>query len=284
MKRFGETWSLRALRVFAAGCALAAMTVGADAGGAVSDWVAGGYSRVRLVNAGARDDGTWVAGLEIDLEHGWKTYWRSPGETGVPPVFDWAASRNLADAAVAWPAPVRFVDSGLESIGYKGDVILPLIVRPADDGGAPVLDLVLFYAVCAEICVPEEARLSLDLGQPTAPRTRLAVEAALSRVPRPSAAGETVRAAMAGSDRETPMTLRIASRGGETPSAVFVEGPENWYLPAPVAADGSTTDETVYSVPLSGIPADAAIDGAGLTVTVVYPSAAFEESLAIRAR
>ena len=67
------------------------------------------------------------AGVEIRLDAGWKTYWRDPGDSGVPPTFDFSGSDNVKSVTVQWPAPERFPDgAGGNSIGYVGRVILPL--------------------------------------------------------------------------------------------------------------------------------------------------------------
>ena len=250
----------------------------------VSGWSQGAYARVRLINAGNPEPGMWRAGLEIDLEDGWKTYWRSPGETGVPPVFDWSASQAGGDIEVRWPVPHRFLDSGLESIGYKGDVILPIEIHVTDGGAPPVLRLALSYAVCAEICVPEEAQLSLDLSGGTKPRERLAVEDFLAQVPERSA-GAAVLSATATADRSEPLALRIAKLDGAEPEEVFVEGPQDWYLPAPVrSGDALGTWAIVYELPLDGLPAKAEALGTTLTVTAVYGHKAREETITVGAR
>src|SRR5688572_3192220 len=110
-------------------------------------------SAARLFQARSQD-GTWTAGLEITLAGGWKTYWRLPGESGVPPQFDWSRSTNLAAVTVGWPAPRRFHDAAGETIGYRDRVVLPLRVAPVDPQKPVGLALSLFYAVCKDICVP----------------------------------------------------------------------------------------------------------------------------------
>ena len=104
------------------------------------------------------------AGVEIKLKEGWKTYWRYPGDSGVPPVLDFSKSQNVKAVTVLYPAPTRFPDgAGGNSIGYKGDVILPLHVVPQDAGKPVTLNLKLDYAVCEKLCVPAEAKLELLL-------------------------------------------------------------------------------------------------------------------------
>src|SRR4029077_19572234 len=126
-------------------------------------WVMGAQMDTRLladhgVNAPVR------AGVEIKLKAGWKTYWRYPGDAGVPPRFDWSGSENVAAVEVKWPAPERFVDeSGAKSIGYYGDIVFPLVVRPADPARPVRLKLKLDFAVCDKLCVPADAELLLPM-------------------------------------------------------------------------------------------------------------------------
>lgn len=249
----------------------------------VSDWAKGGYSRIRLINAGKVEDGVWRAGLEIDVEDGWKTYWRSPGEVGVPPQFDWTASNGVDSIEVGFPVPARFLDSGLESIGYKGDVILPITIRGADPDTPPTLDLALFYAVCADICVPEDGAVAIDLAMPTAPRTRLSVEAALTKVPERSDTAY-VRTATASDVPGAPLQIHVSDADGNPPVDLFVEAPQEWFLLTPRKRDAAGDGESLYEVGLTGLPKDTSPLGLQLRLTIVFPDIAVEETVTVTAR
>ena len=127
--------------------------------------------------------------IEIALDPGFKTYWRSPGESGLPPAFDWAGSENLSAAEVLWPAPHRFEDAGGVAYGYKDRVLLPVRVSPNDAAKPLRLALKLDYGVCKDICIPAQASLALAPrpGEAGSPAPEIA--AALARVPRPQALG-----------------------------------------------------------------------------------------------
>ncbi|RME94510.1 MAG: cytochrome C biogenesis protein, partial [Alphaproteobacteria bacterium] len=87
-----------------------------------TSWAEALHARSRLITATEHTDGAarrLVAGIHVQLEKGWKTYWRSPGDAGLPPSFDWSGSRNVKSATVLWPAPKRFPDPYGASIGYK---------------------------------------------------------------------------------------------------------------------------------------------------------------------
>ena len=91
-----------------------------------SPWQRDAHSAVRLL-AGSRSGGVLLGGIAIQLQDGWKTYWRTPGDSGVPPRFDFSKSDNVEAVTVLWPAPMKFDDgAGGISLGYKQQVVLPL--------------------------------------------------------------------------------------------------------------------------------------------------------------
>ncbi|MDF0603403.1 protein-disulfide reductase DsbD family protein [Psychromarinibacter sp. C21-152] len=120
----------------------------------------------RLISAqdGVPDKGrTLSAALDLQLGDGWKTYWRSPGEVGIPPTLDWAGSENVADAEFLWPAPERFSAFGIENFGYHDEVVFPLRIELARPGEAARLQAKVSLLVCSDICVPQDFDLSLEL-------------------------------------------------------------------------------------------------------------------------
>lgn len=109
-------------------------------------------------------DGAHMAALQLTLKPGWKTYWRSPGDAGIPPVLVWSGSRNLASATVTWPTPKVFDQSGMTSIGYKDRVILPITLTPKNAANPIRMKLRLQIGVCNDVCVPAQFILKHDLG------------------------------------------------------------------------------------------------------------------------
>src|SRR5262249_18013741 len=143
------------LRLVAAAFA-ACLFVNAAAAEDTSRWDGDGRSAMRLI-AGSSAPGAPVrAGIEIRLKLGWRTYWRYPGDAGVPPRFDFAGSQNLKSYEVLWPAPKRLPEGGMVTIGYDRDVIFPLVVVPQDPAKPVVLRLKLDYAICEKLCVPAD--------------------------------------------------------------------------------------------------------------------------------
>ena len=75
---------------------------------------------------------THMAALELTLAPEWHTYWRSPGDAGIPPSFDWRGSRNIASVHIHWPRQQIFRLQGLQSVGYLDRLVLPLEFTPKD--------------------------------------------------------------------------------------------------------------------------------------------------------
>src|SRR5437660_9367717 len=95
-----------------------------------SPWQRDGHSAVRLL-AGSRSGAVLLGGIAFQLQPGWKTYWRTPGDSGVPPRFDFSKSENIEAVTVLWLAPVKFDDGAVaHSLGYKNHIVLPLRIRP----------------------------------------------------------------------------------------------------------------------------------------------------------
>lgn len=105
-------------------------------------------------------DGTRMAAVHLALEPGWKTYWRAPGDAGIPPSFDWSGSRNLQSVALSWPTPKVFEDNGMRSIGYSDDLVIPITIAPQRSGDPVRVRLTMDIGVCADICIPH--RLTFD--------------------------------------------------------------------------------------------------------------------------
>ncbi len=127
-------------------------------------------------------NGQHTSALQITLKDGWKTYWRAPGDAGIPPRFDWQGSKNLAGVEVVWPAPIVFTQSGLKSVGYKDVLILPLKITPRKGADNIALEGEIEIGVCQDICVPVSLKVSQELPQQAGKRDSRIV-AALAEQP-----------------------------------------------------------------------------------------------------
>jgi DsbC/DsbD-like thiol-disulfide interchange protein len=179
--------------------------------------------------SGGQDGDIWQAGILVELEPDWKTYWRVPGDTGIPPQFDWAGSKNNGAIEVGYPVPSRFQDAGGESIGYHGQVLFPLSVKPAKPDEMVHLQLNLFFAVCKEICIPAKAKAELLLNSSASSSV---LNEWQKRVPRVVAMGEapSVTAARIEMFHDKPM---LALSLTTTAQDIFVESGTTAYFGKP---------------------------------------------------
>lgn len=148
----------------------------------IGPWIETGEASVRLISGAPGPDGGGrvMIGVHIQMTEGWHTYWRSPGDAGLPPLFDWSGSANLASTEIVWPAPRRHLESGLESFVYDDEVVFPVRIKTTDPMRVTALRLKLAFGVCREICIPAEADLALDL----APRGEMRPTAAAALIER----------------------------------------------------------------------------------------------------
>jgi DsbC/DsbD-like thiol-disulfide interchange protein len=220
------------------------------------------------------------AGIEIRLKPGWHTYWRYPGDAGVPPRFDFGASRNVKTLSILWPAPRRIREQGLSVIGYTNDVILPLAVVPQDRAAPVLLRLNIDYAVCETLCVPQQGSAQLFLAAGPSSRDS-ALAAASSRVPRKQAVGEGSILAVRSIRREenSPRSRGLIEVAAPANASIdlFVEGPSaDWALPLPSPAGEAPAGLRRFAFDLDGAPPGAKYEGAVVTVTAVTPDDAIE--------
>lgn len=142
--------------------AIAVTLLAAPAFGAATDWqeIAPGV-KARLISSDKLTDGVALAGLELDMPAGTNTYWRVPGETGIPTEFDFSASTGIEDPAVHWPYPQIDRSRGYMDYAYFGPVVLPFEFEASEIGA--VLDVAVTLGVCSDICVPATTKLTLPI-------------------------------------------------------------------------------------------------------------------------
>ncbi|WP_116085115.1 protein-disulfide reductase DsbD domain-containing protein [Tropicimonas sp. IMCC34011] len=182
-----------------------------------------GLRAARILPGWVEADGRRIVALELDLAEGWKTYWRSPGEMGLPPRFDWTGSGNLVRAEPLWPEPTIFPSRLGDVIGYKGEVILPIALQPAEPGAPIELDALVEIGVCAEVCVPVSMHLAARLDGHGASDPR--IRAALADRPARIAADARCRIDAAGRDLALTAAIAAPDLGGEETAIVETGDP-----------------------------------------------------------
>lgn len=148
--------------------------------------IPGNILRAELLGGWRTESGSQMTALHLVLAPGWKTYWRAPGDSGIPPQFDWTGSQNIADAIFHWPKPEVFDLNGLRTIGYKGELVLPIELRPVATD-APMMAMArIELGVCEDICVPMTVDISMPLTRARTPDP--VIRQALAQAPEPATA------------------------------------------------------------------------------------------------
>lgn len=219
-----------------------------------SAWSQDSKSAVRLISGASKNGGALRAGVEVKLQSGWHTYWRYPGDAGVPPRFSFAGSENVKAARVSFPAPKLFSDDSGNSIGYSDSVIFPVEIEPREPGKPVIARLNIEYAVCEKLCIPAEGKAELPLA--AGPSTQeSALSAAEARVPKKVSAAQAGLSARRVNDAAKPLVAVDMTAPSGAPVALFVEGPTaDWALPVPKPTQGAPSGHRHFGFELDGLP------------------------------
>jgi DsbC/DsbD-like thiol-disulfide interchange protein len=254
------------LGVAAGGAAIAAAA-------SASPWVTSTSSKVRLVSGTVDLDGmpTLLAGIQLRLNPGWKTYWKNPGDSGVPPSFDWAGSKNLKHAEMLYPAPHRFADANGTAIGYDDEVTFPVKLTPERQGEPIELKLALAFGLCKDLCIPNDVSLGLLLPPDAGKGDAVLLESFLTRVPKPAREGALpqVSGVEAKLDGEAPELIVDALFPPDaTGTDLFIDAGDV-FVPAPSALGPPADGKQRFVVAFATESEAAAIKGKTLALTLV---------------
>jgi DsbC/DsbD-like thiol-disulfide interchange protein len=243
-----------------------------------SPWSEDIHSSFRMIaGSNTQSDAALRAGIEIRIDPGWHTYWRYPGDSGVPPRADFSGSENLASVDVLYPAPHLYTDETGNTLGYKDSVTLPLRVTPKQAGKPVILHLKLDYAVCEKLCMPVEGKAELALSRGASAQDAN-LKAAEKRVPKRVPAKELGLTVQRVNDGAKPLVMVDLKSPGSNPVQVFVEGPTpEWALPIPKPVPAARQGRQQFAFQLDGLPPG--VDPKGhfdLTFTVVEGERAYE--------
>lgn len=242
-----------------------------------SAWQRAAHSAVRLL-AGSRSGPVLLGGIAVQLDPGWKTYWRTSGDSGVPPRFDFSKSDNVEAVTVLWPAPTKFDDgAGGFSLGYHNQVVLPLRIVPKSTDKPVTLRANINYAVCEKICIPVEANTELAFASVASTEDNV-LFAALDTVPKPASVGDPNPLTILDVKRDGKSTVLIdvLSPDARTVS-LFVEGPTpDWALPVPKLLEHSPPGVKRFAFNLEGVPPGTNPEGAALKLTLVGGDRSYE--------
>ncbi|WP_108485188.1 protein-disulfide reductase DsbD domain-containing protein [Oceaniglobus ichthyenteri] len=214
--------------------------------------------------------GTHMAAIRVTLAPGWKTYWRAPGDAGIPAQFDWHGSGNMGAVALHWPTPDVFYQNGMTSVGYHDQVILPVEITPRDAGAPIRMAGEINMGVCQDICVPITVQIAADL--PAANGHKDArIRAALDDRPmtRRTAGVGQVTCAIAPARRGVAITatLQMPALGGDEFGVIELPGAPVWVSQAETTRQGNTLTVRADIVPDRGT--SLALDRSRLRLTVL---------------
>jgi len=126
-----------------------------------------GLKSVDIIRGWRESDDIHIAAINIKLEDGWKTYWRVPGIGGIAPILNWEKSKNIKNISQIWPTPNIYNEYGLQTIGYKDELLLPLQIQPIDKKQPIHLSITIDFGICSDVCVPIQTSVEEKLPERT---------------------------------------------------------------------------------------------------------------------
>ncbi len=241
---------------------------------ASSDWQDLGGGKARLLASLDPATGELNAAVEVKLEPGWSTYWRYPGSSGIPPMFDFSPTPGFELSAIDFPSPQLLGSKSNRYAGYKKTVTFPISGRFVD-GITPKVHLKILMGVCREVCIPAQAELKITTAQlmQSDPIAQQAIRLARLSIPRHADPGNVVMKTEEGAERNLVVTVN--SKSDDTRPSLFVEGPAEWYL-QPAELLSQEDGYAVFSLDLSRAPASVDITEHPLKFTLVNGNSAIE--------
>ncbi len=227
-------------------------------------------ARVRLITSGVVEDGVTWAALEVDMPQAMKTYWRIPGETGIPTQFDTADSSGVNGHEIVWPYPTRETVDGYVDFVYHGKTVLPVRLDVAGAGAHLKADVLM--GVCDEICVPVRTSFDVPLGGDADTSSDLRIRQAVARAPVPWDGAEEAIGPVAYAAESGTLTVH-SDPAAVDPASIIVDNGDPTVLfssPEPGSAPGSVRFEL-----LDG-EAGAALAGQSVRLTFMTVDGAFE--------
>lgn len=257
----------RALRLILPLLLAAGLALPARAGGdSTADMV-----RITVLPGWSTDQGHHVAALHLALAPGWKTYWRAPGDAGIPPTMEFTGASNLASVNPVWPTPDVFSQNGMQTVGYADELVLPLMVVPQTADQPARLAARMQIGICSTICVPVEFDLALDLPATGSPAQQAMIRTALADQPLSAARADVGRVTCTLDPISDGLRLSVAidmpSAGSRETVLIETADPLVWVAETEATRQGGTLSAVTELVHVSGQAF--ALDRSGLRMTVL---------------
>ncbi|WP_282120076.1 protein-disulfide reductase DsbD domain-containing protein [Ruegeria atlantica] len=231
--------------------------------------VNGPVAELDILDGGRTAKGTYLSAVRVTLQDGWKTYWRAPGDAGIPPEFNWNRSDNVGDVSITWPAPDVFDQNGLQSIGYENQLVLPVEITPKNPARPVRLQGTMDLGVCKDVCIPEQLKFDHTLDAQAGRNPTIA--AALAQ--RPFSEREANVALASCHLSPTADGMRIEARvtmpsaGGREVAVIEPGNPALWASQTETTRTGNTLIATSEVINASGGPF--ALDRSEIRITVL---------------
>lgn len=243
-----------------------------------SDWDEGDFSKARLIAShkavpGEGGEALYI-GFQVKMKEGWKTYWRTPGSAGLPPIFNWEGSVNLGQAEIKYPAPERFEIFDLQTYGYPDEVVYPIKIAPAISDAPITLKAKINYLVCKDLCVPVIANLTLTIpvAKGEAPFSLFAgvIEGYLAKVPKSEGRQvEVSEMKLLGPAGIQNLVFRLKGENLMTGADIIVEDLEDFKFGIPRRRILTVSNEAEFVIPVSALGADKNLAGKKVVVTLM---------------
>lgn len=222
-----------------------------------------------ILDGWQREDGTRVAAIRLTMAPGWHTYWRSPGDAGIPPDFDWQGSGNMARVGITWPTPMVFEQEGMRSIGYENEVVLPLAIAPKQPAKPVKLHINLNLGVCKDLCMPQTLELEAVLDS-TASKPTAVIASALAQRPFSAQEAGVKQAVCALSPADQGLSLeaqiKMPDTGGKEVVVIETGQVDTWVSPVDSNRQSGQLTATANVVPMGN---SLAIDRSDIRITIL---------------
>jgi DsbC/DsbD-like thiol-disulfide interchange protein len=226
-------------------------------------------AHVDVLTGWRSDASKHMAAIKITLAPGWITYWRAPGDAGIPPEFSFLGSDTIQNITPHWPTPEVFGEDGARSIGYYDNVIVPLTVDLGSDPQNIAIQGEVLIGVCEEICIPVTLPFSAIL--PVNGARDAAINAALGDQPMTQTAAKvgavTCNIDPIADGLRMTTTIDVAATGTSEHVVIEASDPRVWVSEARTQRDGNMLSATVDMVHPSGQPF--AFDRSAVRITVL---------------
>ncbi|MFK0331480.1 protein-disulfide reductase DsbD domain-containing protein [Rhizobium sp. NPDC090275] len=270
----------RLVLIIATALGLSSATLSAAQAG-TSEWVDNAGGRMRLVAMAPDAHGKIRAGLQIEPNAGWITYWREPGNSGIPPQITIAPETGVTLDKIGYPIPKHIKDDRLDDIGYDAPVTLPLTLSA--ESGATEIKAQAFIGICKDICVPFQADLTVALstaGQ-SQPEEKALLDAADARLPEaPSSKFKVSKHALSADQKELTLSITLPDIGDTTPDVV-IAGPSGYVFTKQLMSKRDGTSLTT-TVAIGKLPKNYDISGKSWSALVIDGARAIESPLAFK--